>query len=170
MERILNMWDYKQKYFLKEALDLIVEARTAVTMTYPVAYYTKFTENQKSLFEHQQATLCMVLDELDEYTDQFRNPSIFFDKIIGDVGHKEYDMPTKFQDFKSNIIDRTVGVTKAFNNLLLYMETELAKECAQQKEKDTVDVPQFDKTNDIKKLDKFCRVQRSRSKFKCNIF
>ena len=57
--------------FLREALDLIVESRRAITMTYPVGYYIKWTQTNLELFQHQQGLLWQTLDTLDEFTDKY---------------------------------------------------------------------------------------------------
>jgi len=118
--------------FLKEALDLIVEARRAVTMTYPFAYYMYFQKTQQDLFEYQQATLWMVLDNLDEFTDQCKDYDTLSRKVLDEFGDKQYMISNKFIDFRSDIINKTSGVAKAVNILLSYLETDLEKECRKQ--------------------------------------
>ena len=56
-------------------------------MTYPFAYYMKFTPTQKDLFECQQGMLWQLLDQLDEFTDDCNDSNIFFNKIINNIGN-----------------------------------------------------------------------------------
>jgi len=141
--------------FLKEALDLIVEARRAVTMTYPFAYYMYFTKSNQDLFEWQQATLWMVLDNLDEFTDQCKDADTLFHKLVDEIGDNQYMISNKFIDFRSDIINKTSGVAKAINILLSYIETDLEKDCRKQE--------LLMKANDTNKVQKQKLVQPTKS-------
>jgi len=65
--------EMKDDGFLKEALDLIIEVRRAITMTYAVGYYSHFDEVGKEMFEMQQSMLWAALDNLDKFTDDIEN-------------------------------------------------------------------------------------------------
>jgi ariadne-1 len=120
--------------FLKDALDLIVESRRAVTMTYAFAYYMRFNNSQKLLYEDQQEQLWKLLDGLDEYTDELKSETKLFAKMIDDLGTNQYMVSTKFIDFRADIINKTSSLTKACNQILSYIETDLQKELEKQKE------------------------------------
>jgi len=120
--------------FIREALDIIVESRRAVTMTYAFAYYMRFTETQKNLYEDQQEQLWKLLDGLDEYTDEFKDETKLLAKLVDDLGTNQYMISTKFIDFRSDIINRVASLTKACNQILSYIESDLQKELERQKE------------------------------------
>jgi len=114
--------------FMKEALDLIVEARRAVTMTYVFAYYAILSTGQKDLFEYQQEILWQLLDQLDEYTDQYRESNKLFDSIVD-----EYGVINKHTEFKAEIVNRVCNVKKSCNSILSYIENDLQTKSEQAK-------------------------------------
>jgi len=143
----------KDDSFLKEALDLIIEVRRAITMTYAVGYYSHFDEVGKEMFEMQQSMLWAALDNLDKFTDDIENienmREVFVD-VCQDTNH----LAKKFNDYKANLNGRVSAVTAACNKLLKYIEGELQEneaQHAQKKQNNKKDKMQIEKKTDKKK-------------------
>lgn len=114
----------KDDTFLKEALDLIIEARRAITFTYGLAYYLKLSEVDKEVFEMQQSMLWEALDGLDKFTDDLQVPENAINRLCDEI-QSSYHLAKKFNDFKVALNGRAAGVTTACNKLLRYIEEEL---------------------------------------------
>ncbi len=125
---IAQYFDYSS---LKEALDFIVgtellcytcifilidnlESRRAITMTYPVGYYMTDSNN---LLMGQQELLSETLDKLDKFTDKFIDKYECMD-LLSDVDQREN---SKYHAFRQEI-NKVIGMTKSFNNLLEHIE------------------------------------------------
>jgi len=145
--------EMKDDSFLKEALDLIIEVRRAITMTYAVGYYSHFDEVGKEMFEMQQSMLWAALDNLDKFTDDIEhveNMREVFVDVCQDTNH----LAKKFNDYKANLNGRVSAVTAACNKLLKYIEGELQEneaQHAQKKQNNKKDKMQIEKKTDKKK-------------------
>jgi ariadne-1 len=136
--------------FLKEALDLIVESRRAITMTYPVGYYMKWNEISSTLFQHQQSLLWQTLDALDEYTDAYVGEAECYE-LLSDFETREQ---SKYNIFKTEIKNKVAGLTQSFNNLLDYIEKGIIQDEEKPKSTDKEEVKEpepEEKTKPIKK-------------------
>jgi len=111
----------KDDVFLTEALDLIIEARRAITMTYAAGYYRKFSELQKDVYEMQQSMLWTALDNLDKFTDALQEEAKMDDLLV-DVIQETKFLAGKFMDYKVQLTNKTGGVVAACNKLLKSME------------------------------------------------
>jgi ariadne-1 len=113
----------KDDVFLTEALDLIIEARRAITMTYAAGYYRKFSELQKDVYEMQQSMLWTALDNLDKFTDNLQEEAKM-ESLLVDVIQETKFLAGKYSDYKVQLTNKTGGVVAACNKLLKSMEDE----------------------------------------------
>lgn len=114
----------KDDFFLREALDLVIEARRAITMTYAIGYFTKFDSLGKDMYEMQQSFLWDALDGLDKFTDQLQS-SETIESLLVDIVQGSKNFSLKFNAFKLQLGGIIAGVTAACNKLLNYIEGEL---------------------------------------------
>lgn len=77
--KVKELKDYE---FLSDALDLVVESRRAITMTYALGYYMKMSSNKKAIFEMNQTDLWRHLDALDELTDKCQSPESLWNTLV----------------------------------------------------------------------------------------
>lgn len=77
--------EMKDNVFLHDALDLIVESRRAITMTYALAYYMEMSSTSKAIFEMNQSDLWHHLDTLDEITDKCSSPEGMQNTLVDEV-------------------------------------------------------------------------------------
>jgi len=113
---------------LKEALDLIVEARRAITMTYAFGYFWNFHKRQQELFEYQQGRLWEFLDSFDRETDAYQDSSVLHATLLDCNGDGKFMIGTKFLDFTFNLNDKVKNLTKICNLILKYIEDDLVVE------------------------------------------
>ena len=76
----------KDNVFLHDALDLVVESRRAITMTYALAYYMEISTVAKEIFEMNQSDLWHHLDTLDELTDKCGTVDELRIALVDEVG------------------------------------------------------------------------------------
>jgi len=133
----------KDDMFLTEALDLIIEARRAITMTYAAGYYRKFNELQKDVYEMQQSLLWTALDNLDKFTDVLQEEAKM-ESILVDYIQETKFLAGKFNDYKVQLTNKTGGVVAACNKLLKSMEQESEMEKATLLKKKSSRMTEFD--------------------------
>ena len=63
----------------------MIEVRRAITMTYAVGYFIRFTDLEKEMFEMQQSMLWEALDNLDKFTDDIQNAEVMHNMLIDEV-------------------------------------------------------------------------------------
>jgi ariadne-1 len=106
---------------LKDALDLLVEARRAITMTYAFGYFWEFHRKQQDMFEYQQSLLWELLEEFDKETDAYEQQPVLFDNLFDKLGDNKCIIATKFINFTTNLSNKVKGLTKACNHILKFI-------------------------------------------------
>jgi len=111
----------KDESFLIEVLDLLIDARRAISMTYAAGEYRKSVGQETDIFEMQQSLLWTVLDQLDKFTDPLEKEmkDILVDYIQGRVFLDE-----KFYAYKAELMHKAEAVTIACNALLKVIEED----------------------------------------------
>ena len=131
----------KDDVFLRDALDLVVESRRAITMTYALAYYMEMSTNKKAILEMNQGELWLYLDQLDELTDVFRDVEHMKKELVEEIresnsthttpeayhllysdDHTQLYLATNFLKYKGELISKTSFLTSIANNILLHAE------------------------------------------------
>jgi len=109
--------------FLQETLNIIFDARRAISMTYAAGDLRRSVGLSVEMHEFQQSLLWQALEILDKFTDSLQSKEKMEDLLVTHVQGSMlfYD---KFNNFKRRLDEKTYEVIKACNNLLIEMEKD----------------------------------------------
>lgn len=113
----------KDEKFLIETLDIIYDARIAISMTYAVGYFRKSVGLPTDEHEFMQSLLWETLESLEKLTDPLQSKEEM-EEILVTYDQEKMLFSDKFHDFVCNLDEKTKEVITTCNNILIEMEKE----------------------------------------------